>query len=183
MSTVDVGCAVSFRISLGLDHTSYGLSEGYTTYMPSGPTVRPEKPPYDPHSGGLHETQEDMSLQHPGTGAMQPHRLHPAKSQDGHPSTPQSPPPNSPPARSPLKGGAGGSRAGGGGYWAAADRSARDGNLRDSKGSGCPGAELEPEQTGSHHRMMAPKSHRVVPKSCAKNLPATPIVTAPTKRA
>jgi len=98
MSTVDVGCAVSFRISLGLDHTSYGLSEGYTTYMPSGPTVRPEKPPYDPHSGGLHETQEDMSLQHPGTGAMQPHRLHPAKSQDGHPSTPQSPPPNSPPA-------------------------------------------------------------------------------------
>ena len=88
-----------------------------------------------------------------------------------------------PPARSPLKGGAGGSRAEGGGYWAAADRSTRDGNLRDSKGSGCPGAELKPEQTGSHQRMMAPKSYRVVPKSCTKNLPATPIVTAPTKRA
>jgi hypothetical protein len=66
-----------------------------------GPTARPETPTHAPRGGGLHETEEGMSLQHPGTAAMQSKRPPPAESQNRHPSTSQSPPPNSPPPAPP----------------------------------------------------------------------------------
>ena len=93
---------------------------GYTACIPPGPTARPKTPVHDPHSGGLHEKQEGISLQHPRTTAMNAapsatsSRIQERASEPIPISTAQLPP-----ARSPLKGGGGGESGGGGGYWAA----------------------------------------------------------------
>ena len=69
----------------------------------------------------------------------------------------------------------------GGGHWEARRRINPGWESRANDGNRYQGIKLKTEQA-SHYHAMVPKSHGVVPKSCTKNLPATPIVRAPKKR-
>ena len=126
--------------------------------------------------------QEGMPLQGPGTATMQPHRPPPAESQNGVSEHIPISTAQLPPARSPLKGGAGGSRAGVEATGQRTGESTRDENSRANDGNRYQDVKLKTEQASDYHAMV-PKSHGEIPKSCTKSLPATPIVTAPTKRA
>ena len=56
--------------------------------------------------------------------------------------------------------------------------STRDENSRANDGNRYQDVKLKTEQASDYHAMV-PKSHGVIPKTCTKNLPATPIVKAP----
>ena len=87
-----------------------------------------------------------------------------------------------PPRPLPPERGGGGSRAGVEATGQRTGESTRDENSRANDGNRYQDVKLKTEQASDYHAMV-PKSHGEIPKSCTKNLPATPIVTAPTKRA